>query len=302
LQTQLLSNFLAGKGCRLCAIEKRNNKNRLKPSEVISELINKYGEKIDFSKFEYNGCKVKGKCICKICGNEFFTTYESLKNGCGCPKCAIKKKQELQKIPFDIVKRIANETHSNKYDYVESKKINGRTNLHCICHCLGKDGNEHGDFWQNQYDHIRKRFGCPICKMSHLEQILKTEMDKNNIQYDVQFRDGYMSPFSFDFRIIGTNILIECQGEQHFSAISFGGIDKKKSEENFKAQIARDKSKYELAKKLGYEIIYYVDSTKFKKENRNILSETVWYHDKSLFTDINEIIEHVNKKLGKDNN
>jgi len=45
---------------------------------------------------------------------------------------------------------------NNKFDYSKVKYITMRTPVEIICP-------EHGTFWQRPMDHLRNKFGCPMC-------------------------------------------------------------------------------------------------------------------------------------------
>ena len=106
---------------------------------------------------EYQGDKVKVKCRCKVCGNEWEDSPTHLKQGRGCSQCRKNAQRELYK--EDFIRR-ANEIHNNKYDYSKVKYINQQTYVTIIC-------KEHGEFQQIPNSHLRGR-GCPQCALEHL--------------------------------------------------------------------------------------------------------------------------------------
>lgn len=61
--------------------------------------------------------------------------------------------------------------------------------------------------------------GCPKCKMSHLEKCVISFLDNNNIKYIPQYilkECKYKRELKFDFFLPLYNIIIECQGIQHY--------------------------------------------------------------------------------------
>lgn len=294
-QEQLLSNHLNGKGCKLCGNNIRNKKNKLDKIIAIKNLINKVGDKIDFSKFNYNGCNVKSICICKICGNEFKNYYDSLMHGNGCPICGKKKNIESKTLSLNEISEKGHKTHKNQYDYIETKKQNGKTYIHCYCHKKNKNGIEHGDFWQNLDNHLNKHANCPICNMSHMENDIYVSLTALNINFIYQYSLPENKLYKYDFYLSDYNILIECQGEQHFGKVNFkGAFTESKLNENLINQIKRDKYKYDLAITNKYQIIYYVDKSNFSKK---INTHDMWYGDKEIYENIIDLINAITKKI-----
>lgn len=61
-----------------------------------------------------------------------------------------------------------------------------------------------------------------------------------------------------DFYLPDLNVVIECQGEQHFNKFRYNNEDE---EEKFKIRQIRDEIKYKLCKKyLNPTFIYYTDT------------------------------------------
>lgn len=60
---------------------------------------------------------------------------------------------------------------------------------------------------------------------------------------------------SFDFHIPSVNLLIECQGEQHYRPKNFGGCSKELAEKNFKIQQYHDLLKRKFAKENGIDLL-----------------------------------------------
>ena len=60
---------------------------------------------------------------------------------------------------------------------------------------------------------------------------------------------------SFDFHIPSVNLLIECQGEQHYRSKNFGGCFKDLAEKNFKIQQHHDLLKRKFAKENGIDLL-----------------------------------------------
>ena len=126
----------------------------------------------------------------------------------------------------------AQKIHNNKYDYIKFNYINTKTKGVIICPI-------HGDFLQSPDAHLRGQ-GCPKCKSSKLESILMKLFRKNNIAYTYQYKITGDKQLSCDFFLDDYNIVVECQGEQHFTPTSFDGD---KSEEKCEKSYAKSQRK-----------------------------------------------------------
>ena len=80
-------DHLAGKGCKLCAIEEIKQKRRFSTEQFIEKARKIHGDKYDYSKVEYVGNHKKVSIICKKCGKIFFQTPHNHLSGQDCPNC-----------------------------------------------------------------------------------------------------------------------------------------------------------------------------------------------------------------------
>jgi hypothetical protein len=172
---------------------------------------------------EYLGCKIKLRIICPIHG-EFFQTPENhiRKYKCSsCPHCRNSQKIKVSKISknnIKVTKEIFidkcknNEYQKNKnYDYSKFIYVNAHTKGIIICTI-------HGEFLQSPTNHLKGR-GCPICKSSKGEIIIRNFLIENNVNFLCQHRFvncRHKYPLPFDFFLPELNIAIEFQGKQHF--------------------------------------------------------------------------------------
>ncbi len=78
----------------------------------------------------------------------------------------------------EIIKR-AKLVHGNKFDYSLIEYINSYTKIAIICY-------EHGKFYQRPCDHIRKGYGCPVCRGYNYttEKFIIDSLKKHNNYYD----------------------------------------------------------------------------------------------------------------------
>ena len=145
---QTPSGHVRGRGCPVCANEKRSKENRGSLEEFITQARKIHGDKYDYSKVEYCGVMKKVCIICPEHG-EFWQTPSQHLRGQGCPKC---KHRGLTR---DGIIGEFRKIHGDKYDY--SKFIFEKMNSPAIFICP-----EHGEFKQTPTKHLRGQ-GCPKC-------------------------------------------------------------------------------------------------------------------------------------------
>lgn len=243
---QTPNSHLNGAGCPKCKDENIGNRCRLTTEEFISKSKNIHGEVYDYSKVDYRGGHEKVEIVCQIHGS-FWQFPQNHLRGCGCPECKgsrISKSKTSNKEKF-IEKAII--VHKNKYDYSKVVYINSTTPVEIVC----KKHNT--SFWQDPANHLQGK-GCPICNSSKLENLVRNILDNNNISYEEQKTWDwlfYKTSQRVDFFLPDYNIIIECQGIQHFEEIKFFG-----GKENLLETINRDKNKQKLCEEHGFHIIY----------------------------------------------
>ncbi len=221
------------------------------PKKVTTEqFIEKakiiHGDKYDYSKVKYIKAIKKVIIICKKHG-EFKQQPNNHLTGNDCVKCRdnfLSNKFKKSKEQFILD---ANKVHNDKYDYSKVNYINWKEKVIIIC-------KKHGEFKQEANSHLQGR-GCSKCKNSIGETKVENWLKKNNIEYISQYkfldccgktRRKYLLPF--DFYLPDKNILIEYDGEQHFSPARWWGISKEKADILFEKVKIRDKIKTEYCK------------------------------------------------------
>lgn len=226
-------------GCNKCsnaAISKSNNvkKNIIERFNIIHNF------KYDYSHSEYSRTDNKIKIICPTHG-EFLQSPHHHLNGVGCQKCGNVYKPTTEEFIEQSIK-----IHGVNYDYTKVKYKNNATKINIICPI-------HGMFGVRPNDHLSKKSGCPICKLSKGEILIKQFLDDNKIDYvrEKTFDEcNYEKKLRFDFYIPKQNICIEYDGEQHYKSLKcFGG------DEELKKIKKRDKIKNKFCVDNGINLI-----------------------------------------------
>lgn len=200
-------------GCNKCnnaGISKSKNVS----NNIIERFNKKHNHKYDYSLVQYKGFDTKIKIICNIHGIFEQTPHHHL-NGSGCSQCSKNKKLTTNEF---IIK--SQKIYNNNYDYSLVVYKNSNTKVKIIC-------KQHGIFETRPNDHLNKHSGCPICRESKGEYIIRKFLEENNINFIQQkrFKDCKdKKTLPFDFYLYEKNICIEYDGEQHYiDKPTFGG-------------------------------------------------------------------------------
>ena len=253
---QRVDHHLNGCGCKRCSSSKPRKKRGVGyGSMTIEEFIQKarkiHGDKYDYSKVKYINRRTDVCIICPIHG-EFLQTPDNHLQGKGCQKCGFqnsrdKKRKTLERFIFECKK-----IFGDLFDYSKSIYNGNKKDLIVKCNSCGRY------FKITPHNHLIHKEGCPFCKMSKLEKYVEKILIDNEIEYERQkvfkwFIDG-KSVKKSDFYLPKQNLVIECQGLQHFKAVEwFGG------EDVYNNLVNRDLLKKKLCEEHGIRVIYYSD-------------------------------------------
>ena len=279
---QTPNNHLSGKGCPECGKIKSSVNNKLSQEEVINKINSIDENYIIPSNFKYINSKEKIELICRKHGS-FKISFDKLMNGERCKKCSIEKRSISKD---DFIKK-AKIIHSNKYNYnINNDIVKNSDKIHIICPI-------HGNFTQSARMHMRGQ-GCPKCKQSHIEKDIIELLENNKIIYEYQKKFKFIKNKIVDFYLPNYNVVIECQGEQHFRPIDFSGkMSTEALKQQFIKQEKRDSELYYDLIKNNILIIYYINLSRMKTTSIDILNK--FYSDKKIFFNCYDILKYIMK-------
>ena len=225
---------------------------------TIEEFIQKaravHGDKYDYSKSVYICSRNKVRIGCYKHGG-FQQEAASHLQGFGCPQC------KMETITFSIENFIekSNKIHGEKYDYSKVSYVNNTTAVIIICPT-------HGEFNQVPFIHtnLNQRCGCPHCvnKAEYkMFTTLKTVYPEIHRQYKTEWCKNKQC-LPFDFCIPNEKIIIELDGEQHFTPVT--------SWREAELQTDKDLFKMKCANDNGFSVIRI--SQKYTENNPNWLN------------------------------
>ncbi len=192
---------------------------------------------LGYKKFKCKFCDLKEKSILlkngeinilKICGykleieckngHRYYQDRRNLLKDKKCQRCYLDNKC----ITKEIFLKKSVDVHGEEYEY----NLNDYKSLHSKIEMKCKKGHI---FNQKASNHLQGK-GCPICKESLGERIIKKYLENFNIKYNRQkeFEDcKNINNLKFDFYLPDINSIIEYDGIQHFEPVKiFGGVKK----------------------------------------------------------------------------
>ena len=231
-------------GCSYCGGSKK-----LTTEQFISNAIKKHGNEYGYDKVDYINAKTKIQIKHNKCEKYFLQTPDSHLRGSGCTHCYMSVKYTNK----TFIKK-AKIIHNDEYDYDNVNYIDAETKIQIKHNKCGKIFN------QIPISHLNGQ-GCPFCNQSRLEKIVEKYLIDKKIIFEIQkkFKDCYNKRFlPFDFYLSEFNVLIECQGYQHYNPVKHlykKILTKQESLIIFENQVKRDNIKRTYAKKYNIKLI-----------------------------------------------
>jgi len=273
-----LKNLNKPKKPKLTEEERKEKRRECEEKHFIKKATNKFGNRYDYSEIKYVNCDTPVNIIDKELNNEIFSIKPCnfLKSKNGRPdKIHITTEQFIE-----MAKRV----HGNKYDYSKVDYKGDKIKVCIICP-------KHGEFWQTPHNHLHVRMGsgCPKCSTSRLEESIFYRLKKENIEFKTQYTDKKIfGNMRGDFFIKSYNVMIECQGEQHFQKCS---IFHKGYSGKFSNQLKRDYNFNKCCKNANIKLFYYFPKNNVK--NIDYINDKKFngiYTEENTFTNIDSLM------------
>lgn len=264
-----------GVGCQICYNKRRGDTLRKSNEEFIQQAKKIHGEKYDYSKVDYKDNKTKVTIICPKHGEFYMSPNKHISLKQNCPKCASEQNGIVKRLTLAAFVNRSKLKHGDKYDYSKVEYINVDTPITIVCP-------KHGEFKQTPYIHM-KGHGCPRCRQSFLENIVRNFLTKKNIVFEEQKRFKWLSKQSLDFYLPEHNIAIECQGIQHYNKklIRWENF-------NYELILKRDNIKQNLCKQNDIVILYF-------SNDKSILNSIDLYTKENTATNLTELLSLIEK-------
>lgn len=244
---------------------------------ISKNFIKEYwSDKNDTNPFDIN--KFSNKKIWINCQNkDYHQDYEisttNFRKGERCPYCASKKIHILDSLGTLFEKSIkawSDKNEKTPFDYFP------QSNKTVFWEC---ENNKHDSYKRKIVSSVQADFRCPECVRKRNESFLQEKVRKylenifTNINHEhdcllkpINPDTGYVMPY--DNEIVDIKLIIEVNGQQHYSKNSFNGYFSEQGlspEESLKKRQLYDEYKKQFALDNGYsflEIPYWTDNKK----------------------------------------
>lgn len=160
---QTPSNHLKGQSHPMRRKEKIARSKRMGQEEVVRRFEEKHkGEGLDYSKVIYTNMHAK-VCIIDPVYGEFWQEPIVHLKGCGHPRRAIERNADAKRYDTSEFVKLAESVHGEgRYDYSKVEYTSSKDKVCVICHTVGGNGEEHGEFLVSP-DMLLQGKGCPKC-------------------------------------------------------------------------------------------------------------------------------------------
>lgn len=228
VQYKSLDDIVSGSYCKYCGIEKRGKIFRISDASIkkrCEELGLIYVDRYVKNK----GTWVKFKCPKHLSKGTQEAAWDHFRNcSLGCVYCAGR---------YKTTEDFICEMHEINQNIEIIGTYSGSENpVKCKCKICGHE-------WSPIGRSLKCGQGCPACTSSKGEIAIRQFLNNHDIKFvsEKTFDDCfYLEKLRFDFFLTNTNILIEYDGEQHFTPVDFANKGLEWANKNFELNKIKD--------------------------------------------------------------
>lgn len=226
---------------------------RLTLEQFIEKSKAVHGDMYTYTTYVKNSVKVAISCPAH---GVFMQRPADHMNGDGCPNCKFDRLAALKRGTLSSFIERANAVHDSAYDYNESVYVNAITKLTVNCR-------QHGPFLVTPDKHLGG-IGCVKCSngISRGERKIQQWLDTNGITYEREKRFPGLcgstpnSRLRFDFFLPDYDVLIEFDGEHHFTPVrTKGRLSAEQAVIKHLRTVENDSKKTAYAQQHGYQLL-----------------------------------------------
>lgn len=183
----------------------------------IQKLIEKHGDKYDYTKTEYESMTTKIQVICKNHNHPFWIKAQNHLLGQGCCLCGLEKVRlaTCRRSTTKSFVEKANKNWNNLYDYSEVTYWNCHTKV--AIRCI-----HHGIFHQIPLSHLRGH-GCPTCSRE-LQTIKQTKPQEEFISEANKIHNNVYNYDEVVYKNAHEKVAIRCKDHGLFYQIANGHL------------------------------------------------------------------------------
>jgi hypothetical protein len=258
---QLPSNHLRGNGCSKCGMHQHDTEEFVNAASVL------HNGKYIYTHVAYINNTTEVTIGCPDHG-WFQQTPNSHLNGRGCNECGRERTTAASTKTLEHFLQRAAESHPpGKYAYPRAVYLGYNVTIEIHCNTCGRD------FWQTPDAHCAKK-GCSHCNKSKLANKVTDYLISVEIGFILEksFDDCRdIRPLPFDVYVHKYDMLIELDGEQHFTvAPGYMGGD-----EGYAKRLRHDNMKDEWVRK-NKRILLRISYVDFD-DIEDIITSAIWF-------------------------
>lgn len=199
---QTPDSHFKGHNCPVCARHMIHLKKAKTHEQFMKEIVEKHGDKYDFSKVQYYNSTTKVTVICKDHG-EYQVLPQALLKGSDCRKCKGLNKKTTE----EFIEK-AKSIHGDKYDYSKVNYINSKIKVIITCTLHSND------FEQEPTSHLKGR-GCAKCSNHHrsnTEEFIEKAKAIHGDRYDYS---------EVDYAGVDTHVIVICKAHGPYNVTPY---------------------------------------------------------------------------------
>lgn len=267
---QAAYSHLQGIGCPRCGASSSSHSRLVSTADFIARAKQVHNSQYDYSLVDYISAQKKVTIICFEHG-AFAQVANSHLRGNGCSKCAgVKRGVSLADSVASFIAK-AKVIHEDSYDYSKVNYVSSQVPVVIVCP-------KHGDFSPTPTNHLSKKSGCPKCKTSRGEGLIRSLLNSSGLEFKEQATfEACINPITkrrlrFDFWVPSLNTLIEYDGPQHFKPVRWSkNMTLEQSLETLAKDQQRDLIKTQFAAQQGINLLRFRYSDPLEEEMSKFL-------------------------------
>jgi very-short-patch-repair endonuclease len=201
-------------GCLFCAGKKSSTENNLQSAfpELAKEWHPTKNTKSPNQYTSLSGIKVWWKCSKNPIHEWETAIVNRTDKKTGCPFCTGRQVDSTNNLNITHPE-ICKEWHPTKNGLLKPTDVTKGYGLNKIWWICSKNSKHE---WHAKVANRIRGSNCPFCNMSRMERKIEEFCEKNSISFEPQKKFKGLGSLSYDFYLPIQNVLIECDGRQHF--------------------------------------------------------------------------------------
>lgn len=171
--------------------------------DEINKRLGIAGKKIKVIDTEYGGKDTPVKCLCLICGKEFYMTYSTMRNSEACQECGYEKGRLKRSLTIEKARQQLFELNPT-IEITSTEYKNTNTDLHYRCTVCGYE-------WDRTFSRMKQNPTCHKCNVKNKIQKFTIE----EIRDQVRLISPNIEILSNEYKGSNEKLLCRCLIDNH---------------------------------------------------------------------------------------